>query len=100
MYSLQLRSFVSGKEPMGGTLQLKLTDVYGDFLNEPVDMVFQNQTLDDVRRVIHQKPNRLINVTSLNSGPQGLYAITVEPMSFHLVSQFVRYQQAALSHAK
>src|SRR5262249_1504370 len=75
---------------MGGALKLELIDVYGDFLDEPVDIIIQNQTLDDFRRIIHQKASRALSVTGLNCGAQGLYQVTVEPMSFHPVSYFVR----------
>lgn len=72
-----------------GRLRLKLTDVYGQYLSELVDIYFYHQTLSEkvaARAVDASKP---VVVSGLRTAPQGLYRVFIDPPSFLPVHVFL-----------
>jgi len=74
--------------PADGKLRLDLLDVHGERLSERVDISLRHQTLSESRRVSVGAAKRIV-ITQLNSVPQGLYRLEVDPPSYLPVSQFV-----------
>jgi hypothetical protein len=55
-----------------GKLQLRILDVYGNFINENVDIFLRHQSLADDQAVRGIKAAQTIEITGLNQVPQGL----------------------------
>ncbi|PWT99587.1 MAG: hypothetical protein C5B51_26905 [Terriglobia bacterium] len=72
-----------------GILRLRILDVYGDFLNEKVDIFLRHQTLSDDPSFRQLDAGRIIEIKNLNQSPQGLYRLEVDALSYQAVSQFV-----------
>jgi hypothetical protein len=72
-----------------GVLNLSVVDVYGDTVQEPVDVFLRHQSLahDPVFRNI--KPARTITINDLHRSPQGLYRIEIDAPSYLAVSRFI-----------
>jgi len=71
-----------------GKLLLSLKDVYGNFLNEKVEIILRNQYLRDNIRVTGNA-SASIRIKDLYGYPQGLYRIMVDPPSYLPVNRFV-----------
>lgn len=72
-----------------GKLQLDLVDAFGKRLQEKVDISLRNLHLSHSPVLRSKDASRQINITSLHSGAQGIYQITIDPPSYHPVSRFV-----------
>jgi hypothetical protein len=72
-----------------GILRLRILDVYGDFVNENVDIFLRHQTLADDPAVRGIAATQLIEIKGLNQTPQGLYRMEIDAPSYQTVSQFV-----------
>lgn len=72
-----------------GKLKLDMVDVFGKRLQERVDISLRNLHLTHhpVLRTIDA--TRLINITNLHSGAQGIYQLFIDPPSYHPINRFV-----------
>jgi len=64
-------------------------DVYGKRLQENMDISLRNLQLTHSPILRGLDAYRLINITQLFSGAQGIYQVTIDPPSFHPVNHFV-----------
>jgi len=78
------------------TLQLELTDVYGDPLGEKVDIILRHQVLSEIVKASASAAKQ-INITGLRGAPQGLYRIEIDPPSYQYVSQFVNMKASGIT---
>jgi hypothetical protein len=72
-----------------GKLKLDLLDVYGKRLKEKVDISLRNLHLSHAPLFRNKDASKIINISDLHSGPQGIYQVTIDPPSYHPVSRFV-----------
>jgi len=72
-----------------GILNLSVMDVYGETVNEPIDVFLQHQTLSENPAVRDQKPAKTIAIGGLRQSPQGRYRIEVDAPSYVAVSRFI-----------
>src|ERR1044071_9337018 len=72
-----------------GKLTLKVLDVYGNPVTEPVDLLLQNQTLSDTRTLRDLNVGATRVITGLNVFPNGRYRLELDALSYHTVSRFV-----------
>jgi hypothetical protein len=72
-----------------GALTLRVVDVYGGNINEPVDVFLRNQTLSDGPAYRHLDVSTPCQLGNLNIFPNGRYRIEVDALSYHTVSRFV-----------
>ncbi|CAN5792811.1 hypothetical protein BH18ACI4_BH18ACI4_08290 [soil metagenome] len=72
-----------------GKLKLELLDVFGNRLNEKVDVSLRNLHLDHKPVLKEVDASKIVNITGLHAGPQGVYQITIDPPSYHPVSHFL-----------
>jgi len=72
-----------------GKLKLALVDVYVKRLQENIDISLRNLQLTHNHILRGLDASRLINITQLFSGTQGIYQVTIDPPSYHPVSHFV-----------
>jgi hypothetical protein len=72
-----------------GKLKLELVDVYGKRLQENVDISLRNLQVTHSPVLRNLDASKLINITELFSGTQGVYQVTIDPPSYHPVSHFV-----------
>ena len=75
-----------------GILRLRIVDVYGDFLNERVDIFLRHQTLADDPAFRALDAKKLIEIKGLHQIPQGLYRLEIDAPSYQAVSQFVNIE--------
>ena len=64
-----------------GILRLSILNVYGEFVNEKVDIFLRHQTLADDPSFRGLDASALIDINGLNSTPQGLYRLEVDAPS-------------------
>jgi hypothetical protein len=72
-----------------GKLKLQLVDAFGKRLKEKVDISLRNLQLAHSPMFKSQDASKLITISDLHSGPQGIYQLTIDPPSYHPVSHFV-----------
>jgi hypothetical protein len=72
-----------------GKLKLDLLDVFGKRLKENVDIALRNIQLTHSPVLKSVDASKIINISNLFSGSQGIYQITIDPPSYHPVSHFV-----------
>ncbi|HEX8503289.1 MAG TPA: hypothetical protein VF659_22085 [Pyrinomonadaceae bacterium] len=72
-----------------GKLRLNLVDVFGRRLQERVDVALRNLHLTHAPVLRGLDASKVINITDLFTGPQGVYQITIDPPSYFPVSRFV-----------
>src|SRR5215211_1152858 len=72
-----------------GKLKLELVDVFVKRLQEKVDISLRNLQLIHAPVLRGLDASKIINITDLFSGTQGVYQITIDPPSYHPVSRFV-----------
>jgi hypothetical protein len=72
-----------------GKLKLDLVDVFGKRLQENVDVSLRNLQLSHAPVLRGLDASRIINITNLHTGAQGVYQISIDPPSYHPVSLFV-----------
>jgi hypothetical protein len=72
-----------------GKLRLELVDVYGKRLQEKVDISLRNLQLTHAPVLRGMDASKIINITDLFAGSQGVYQITIDSPSYHPVSRFV-----------
>jgi hypothetical protein len=78
--------------PQTGKLKLELLDVLGHRVRETVDISLRN--LQGTHNVVIRTvdASKVITITKLHSGPQGIYQVTIDPPSYHPVSRFLTVQ--------
>ena len=78
-------------------LKLNLIDVYGNPLDEKVDIILRHQVLSEVVKV-----SRLVKssfqIAGLRGSPQGRYKIEIDPPSYQYVSQFVNIASSGITN--
>ncbi|HEV2762165.1 MAG TPA: hypothetical protein VGV38_04145 [Pyrinomonadaceae bacterium] len=79
--------------PDKGKLKLRLTDVYGKFLGEKVDVFLRHMQLNETLKASHTATSAFA-VAGLRREPQGLYRVDIDPPSYLSVSQFVRVKSS------
>ena len=72
-----------------GKLTLKVIDVYGEPVGEPVDVLLQNQTLSDTKNFRNLDVGKTVVIPGMNVFPNGRYRLEVDAMSYHSVSRFM-----------
>ncbi len=72
-----------------GKLLLKVLDVHGTPVSEPVDIFLKNQTLSDAPALRSLDVSTPKILTDLNIFPNGNYRMEVDALSYHTVSQFI-----------
>ena len=72
-----------------GKLTLKVVDVYGAPVGEPVDVLLQNQTLSDTRNFRNLDVSKTVVIPGMNIFPNGRYRLEVDALSYHTVSRFI-----------
>jgi hypothetical protein len=80
-----------------GILRLDLVDVYGEKLNEPVDINLRNMTVTDIRLARKVHASKKIRIPDLYGAPQGTYRIEVDSLSYRPVSQFVNLKASGIT---
>lgn len=71
-----------------GKLELELLNVYGQFLNERVDVVLRSRdTSHFVKKT--QKASAKFTIPNLHAAPKGAYYIDVAPLSYMPVDDFI-----------
>jgi len=75
-----------------GTLLLNFFDVYGDRVKDHADIMLTHQVLSDRRVVRNVETSKRIKIPNLNSVPQGLYRLEVDPLGYMPVSRFVNVE--------
>jgi len=72
-----------------GKLKLELLDAFGNRVREKVDITFRNTQLTHNPVLRSKDASRIMNITDLFTGSQGIYQLTIDPPSYHPVSRFV-----------
>ena len=72
-----------------GKLKLELLDVFGKRVQERVDISLRNLQLTHSPVLKSRDSSKIISVTNLHGGPQGIYQISIDPPSYHPISQFI-----------
>jgi hypothetical protein len=80
-----------------GKLKLNLLDVFGKRLQEKVDISLRNLQLSHSPVLRSLDASKIINVTNLHAGPQGIYQISIDPPSYHPVSHFINIKTSGVT---
>src|SRR2546423_14607617 len=72
-----------------GVLQLDIVDVYGEYVDELVDIFLRHQPLSHNVAIRGRKVSRTLKISGLHQAPQGLYRMEIDAPSYLAVSQFV-----------
>lgn len=72
-----------------GKVKLELLDVFGKRVQERVDISLRNLQLTHSPVLKKVDASKIINISSLHGGPQGVYQISIDPPSYHPVSHFI-----------
>jgi len=80
-----------------GILRLDLVNVYGEKLNEPVDINLRNMAITDVRLVRKVLASKRIKIPDLYGAPQGTYRIEVDSLSYRPAGQFVNLKASGIT---
>jgi hypothetical protein len=71
-----------------GKLELELLDVYGQFLNERVDVLLRHRVLSHFVKKSQKASGKFI-IPNLHTAPQGLYYIDLAPLSYMPKDAFI-----------
>lgn len=80
-----------------GKLKLDLLDVFGKRIKENVDIFMRNLHLDHKPVLRSIDASKIINISNLHTGSQGIYQISIDPPSYHPVSRFVTVQTSGVT---
>lgn len=72
-----------------GQLKLSIVNVYGQPVDEPVQIILKNHSLPSPQSVIHVKPAKTIVIKDLFQGANGTYQIEIDALSYIPISQFL-----------
>ena len=80
-----------------GKLRLRLRDVYGEPIQEKVDIRMRHQVLSD-RRIVKSAPgSKTIVIPDLHAAPRGSYSIQIDPPSYMPVGRFVNIRSSGFT---
>lgn len=79
-----------------GKLELELLDVYGQFLNERVDVLLRSRDVSHFLKKTHKASAKFI-IPSLHTAPQGAYYIDVSPLSYMPVNDFINIKGSGVT---
>jgi hypothetical protein len=65
-----------------GTIEFHLKNCYGEYLNEPADILLEGRSLTDRRVARMVKASGPVKVTDLHGAPNGLYQWQADPPSY------------------
>jgi hypothetical protein len=80
-----------------GKLKLELVDVFGKRLKENVDIFMRNLLLDHKPALRGVDASKIINISDLHTGSQGIYQVSIDPPSYHPVGRFVTVQTSGVT---
>ena len=80
-----------------GKLKLDLLDVFGKRIQEKVDISLRNLQLTHNPVLKSVDASKIINITKLHAGAQGIYQITIDPPSYHPVSHFINIETSGVT---
>ena len=80
-----------------GKLKLDLVDVFGKRIKEKVDIFMSNLHLDHKPVLRGVDASKIINISKLHTGSQGIYQISIDPPSYHPVGRFVIVQTGGVT---
>jgi hypothetical protein len=75
--------------PGDGKLELNLVNVYGEPVQELVNVFLHHRTLSEHFSFYDIDASKTIAISGLSRAPQGLYQLEVDSSSYHMVNQFV-----------
>lgn len=80
-----------------GKLKLELVDVYGKRLQEKVDISLRHTRLSQSLFFKSQDASKLIQISGLFTSVDGPYQISIDPPSYHHVSQFLNVKPGGVT---
>jgi hypothetical protein len=80
-----------------GKLKLELLDVFGKRLQEKVDISLRNLQLDHSPVFRGLDAAKIINITDLHTGSQGVYEIKIDPPSYHPIGRFINIKTSGVT---
>src|ERR1044072_3172977 len=80
-----------------GTLKLELVDVYGKRLQEKVDISLRHTKLSQSLFFKSMDASKLIQINGLFTSIDGPYQISIDPPSYHHVSQFLNVKTSGVT---
>jgi len=80
-----------------GKLKLELVDVYGKRLQENVDISLRHTRLSHSRFFKSQDASKLIQISDLFTSVEGPYQISIDPPSYHHVTQFLNVKTGGVT---
>ena len=80
-----------------GKLKLELVDVYGKRLQEKVDISLRHTRLSQSLFVKNQDASKLIQISGLFTSVEGPYQISIDPPSYHHVTQFLNVKTSGVT---
>ncbi len=80
-------------------LRLLLTDVYGKFIGQNVDVTLKHQGLSDLKNA-SAKASGPIEINGLEGAPQGLYKMEIYSLSYQPVVHFVNMRASGITEEK
>lgn len=78
-------------------LKLNLVDVYGNSLNEKVDIIIRHQEFSETVKV-SKLVKGWIQIAGLRGFPQGRYKIEIDPPSYRCVSHFLNIKATGVTN--
>jgi hypothetical protein len=83
--------------PNNPVLRLRLVDVYGKYLGEKVDIIFQHQVLNR-RSKASEVVSKDLDIVGLDGAPQGRYRMDIDPPSYQYSSIFVNMKAGGVTN--
>lgn len=80
-----------------GKLKLELVDVYGKRLQEKVDISLRHTKLSQSLFFKSQDASKLIQISGLFTSVEGPYQISIDPPSYHHVTQFLNVKTSGVT---
>jgi hypothetical protein len=80
-----------------GKLKLELVDVYGKRLQETVDISLQHKRLPQSLFFKNQDASKFIQISGLFTSVEGPYQISIDPPSYHHVTQFLNVKTSGVT---
>ena len=80
-----------------GKLKLELVDVYGKRLQERVDILLRHTRRSQSLFFKNQDASKLISISGLFTSVEGPYQISIDPPSYHHVTQFLNVRTSGVT---
>lgn len=81
-------------------LRLELLDVYGEPLQEEVDVMLRNTALTSERFRVRRPASARIEIGGLRGAPQGGYRLEIDPPSYQYLSLFINMRASGITSLK